>query len=761
MKRVQKFIGLLLIFLSSYASNGAHIIGGDVVYECINLDTVQKKTRFRIQFTMYRDSKGGGANFDNNASFGLFRRELNSTSWAHVTTITANPTNVSDVDYSNPCIIIPPNIGVQKGTYQFEVTLDWGQAVYQIAYQRCCRNGTITNIEQPGSTGAAFVLEIYATAINTCNNSPKFRNFPPTVICINQPLAFDHSAIDAEGDQLAYEFCSPLTAGGRDGDSGQGDPSGCTGVRPNPARCSPPFEEVRFRQPTFSPSSPLAASVPVLINPETGLITGTPNATGQYVVGVCVKEFRNGQLIGLVRRDFQFNVTTCQIAVDAIIEPDQNRITDGYVTTQRIGNRFLLKSCGAPKIPFINKSIQANNIKGYKWIVNNGAKRDSFTSKDLDYTFNGIGKYKALMIVNPDLSACSDTAEIDIEINPGLKADFSTKYDTCIAGDIAFTDKSTAAVAVKNYRWIFDKDTSKVQNPSYFYRTPGIKDVRFRITDINNCENEASKKVTYLPVPALLVIEPTQFVGCEPATIKFNNLSVPIDTTYKIEWTFGDGKTSNKISPLHTYDSSGVYSVRLALTSPIGCTTSKSYGQWIEVLEKPLAKFDYTPKSLNAINKKVNFTNYSEREISIVWDFGGKGTSFAENPIYTFPDTGLYKVRLLAFHESGCTDTAFADIDIKPVSELSMPTAFTPNNDGLNDEFKGFGNLDGVPSFKMTIWSRWGEKIYETTNPLAGWTGEKDNKGLLLPQGVYVYVIDYTTSRGEEKQLKGHVTLVR
>jgi gliding motility-associated-like protein len=130
-------------------------------------------------------------------------------------------------------------------------------------------------------------------------------------------------------------------------------------------------------------------------------------------------------------------------------------------------------------------------------------------------------------------------------------------------------------------------------------------------------------------------------------------------------------------------------------------------------------------------------------------------------PTFTFPDTGFYKVKLIAFHENGCTDTAYADIDVLPLTSFSYPSAFTPNNDGLNDDFRPFGAFEGISDFKMIIWSRWGEKIFETNDPNIGWTGEKNNEGLLLPQGVYVYTIDYLTSRGEAQQQKGHVTLIR
>jgi len=68
---------------------------------------------------------------------------------------------------------------------------------------------------------------------------------------------------------------------------------------------------------------------------------------------------------------------------------------------------------------------------------------------------------------------------------------------------------------------------------------------------------------------------------------------------------------------------------------------------------------------------------------------------------------------------------------------------------------------DGITNFNMTIWNRWGEKIYETSDPDAGWNGRKNNVGEMSQQGVYVYVTTFIGPRGEPYNLKGFATLLR
>ena len=187
MHRINRILTLICLFMTFFwisHVDALHIIGGDVVYKCITRDTVRNEIEYEIIFTMYRDSRSGGAQFDNPASFGIYRGV--GGSWRFERTIAGvRVENVADIDIAtnNPCILVPVNVGVQRGVYTFTVRLPIINESYLISYQRCCRNNTILNIVNPGGTGAAFTTEITPEAQKLCNNSPVFNNFPPVVIC--------------------------------------------------------------------------------------------------------------------------------------------------------------------------------------------------------------------------------------------------------------------------------------------------------------------------------------------------------------------------------------------------------------------------------------------------------------------------------------------------------------------------------------------------------------------------------------------------
>jgi gliding motility-associated-like protein len=124
----------------------------------------------------------------------------------------------------------------------------------------------------------------------------------------------------------------------------------------------------------------------------------------------------------------------------------------------------------------------------------------------------------------------------------------------------------------------------------------------------------------------------------------------------------------------------------------------------------------------------------------------------------TITNAGNYTI--VASDEYGCKKIFNTNITDQNCAEciVFIPTAFTPNNDGLNDVFKP--KLDCAPAaFHIKIFDRWGEKIFESTNINKGWDG--NYLGKKLSTGAYVYFIDYKTISGTAKTIKGMLTLLQ
>lgn len=742
------FIGL---FCMPGVLSARHIIGGEITYRYISTNA-QGDNRYEFTMKIYRDCFGGGAGFDNPAEMAIFRGTYNNNILLSSFEIfTQSITRLIPVP--PPCVTQLPSVCVEEGIYVFERTLPvLLNESYFIVYQRCCRNQTIKNIVAPGDIGATYMVELTSSAQQLKNSSPTFNSFPPIIICGNIPLVFDHAATDPEGDQIYYSFCSPLEGGGPI----LNPPGlyGCNGAVPTPP-CGPPFNNVPFVVPDYGPTNPMGGNPQVSINNLTGLITGTPTVLGQFVVGVCIQEFRGATLLSTVRRDFQFNVAECTPTVLANIQ------SDSIVGPKR----FVLNSCGNNTVTFQNQSVQQSNITNFEWRFN--LKTSTFvdnTNWNATVTFPDTGSYSGVLYLNPG-KPCADTATIRVNIFPEINADFEFDYDTCVAGPVAFTDLSTGEGGINRWSWNFGvpNGTSTAQNPDFLYPIPGNHPVNLRVLDKNNCSDNVTKIVNWFPVPPLIILQPSRYIGCAPAEIFLNNLSTPIDSTYQIEWDFGDGKTtSGIISPTHIYETPGIYTVQVAITSPIGCYTADTFPNLIRVEPSPIANFTFFPDSLlNQFNNTVQFTDLSVGANRWNWQFDQYGTTTKQNPTFTFPDTGRMKITLIATHPQGCKDSLSKYLDIVPEIRWFMPNAFTPNGDGQNDGFLGKGYLEGVTNFTMTIWNRWGELVFETKDPTESWNGRKQNSGGMSPDGVYVYHVTFTGPRGERQEYKGYATLIQ
>lgn len=388
---------LFFSFFSSYL-NAAHIIGGEMTYKCLGDD--------QYEFTMkiYRDCFGFGADFDSSPLSGT-QASITIYNGVSQTPFISAQANAQgsiyldapsvqhlDVVYPSQCLTSLP-VCVEEGIYKFILTLPNSPESYYVIYQRCCRNNTISNIILPEETGATFFIELKPEAQfangNCPNNSPEFADFPPLVLCTNEPINFNHSATDDDADELLYRFCSPLKGGGLAGTAGApGLATDINGVAPNPD-APIPYNIVDWILPTYSGIAPLAGNPQVAIDEQTGIITGTPNLIGQFVVGICVDEYRTGVLLSTVQRDFQFNIKACT-------QP----LVDSDFSFDLISN----------DVNFSNESVNAYT---YEWDFGD---QNTSTEESPSHSYSSVGTFTVTLNAYNDLCQLVDSKTKEVEI---------------------------------------------------------------------------------------------------------------------------------------------------------------------------------------------------------------------------------------------------------------------------------------------------------------------------------------------------------
>lgn len=539
-----RYIAIIFLLLF-YKASATHIVGGEIYYTCLG------NNNYKITLKLYRDCFNGQAPFDSPAFIGIY-----DASGSLINTLSMNYTgpNLIPPVVISPCLVPPSNVCVEEAIYEQTVNLPPLAGGYNIVYQRCCRNGTITNLFGPGDTGSSYLAHIPDPADATCNSSPRFSNFPPLFLCSNINFNFDHVATDPDGDVLVYSFCDAY--------------AGASTINPAPNPPDPPpFPFVDYIA-GYTGAYPIDANPAFNINQNTGFLTGTPTTIGQYVVGVCVSEYRNGILLSTNKRDFQFNILFCDAAIASI--PAQTLFCNGYTVNFNGG-----------------ASVNSNT---YFWNFGDPSTlADTSNLISTSYTYADTGVYTVMLVAYDPSGNCYDTAYSDFEIYPLLDATITSPPAQC-----------------------FD-------NNSFDFQAGG------------NFTSDATFLWNFGPTAA-----PQTSTQQNPTGINFSNL--------------------------------GASNVSLTI-SQYGCTDTFTGNGNVLTVNRPTAE-------ISAINQycvgyEIDFQNNSTNSTAWHWDFGIANTladtSNLFQPVYLYPDSGIYTITLIAINQGICSDTAEIDFWVYPM----------------------------------------------------------------------------------------------
>lgn len=168
---------------------------------------------------------------------------------------------------------------------------------YYAVWERCCRNGNILNIQEPGKAGATYYL-YFPPLHEAINSSPRFKPVVGDFLCANKPMQLDFGASDPDGDSLAYRLVTPVIGSSND----------VTNISPYPS--SSPWQKALWLAP-FDSVHVTLGEVPLSIDAQTGLVSLNSSFRGLFLFAIECTEYRAGQPIGKVYRDYQLNITPC------------------------------------------------------------------------------------------------------------------------------------------------------------------------------------------------------------------------------------------------------------------------------------------------------------------------------------------------------------------------------------------------------------------------------------------------------------------
>ena len=354
-----------------------------------------------------------------------------------------------------------------------------------------------------------------------------------------------------------------------------------------------------------------------------------------------------------------------------------------------------------------------------------------------------------------DNNGCT-TATQEITVIPSHAVEinaYANKYKVCPGEPIAVT----ADINFGRPPYTTYVNDDMVNTPIIVY--PGIDNVNYFVKVVDAC-GSTDIDTLILETFDIPVISFSADIlsGCQPLEVTFNQ---EIDSVASFSWNFGDEEGSHSENPVHTFKNSGTFDITLSIVTKNGCSAQKTVNKLITVFPKPTAKFIATPEITSFVNPDISFDNISESAVSYVWDFGDGDSSITANPSHSFSKVGDYMVTLIAYTEHNCSDTSAKEIRITEEFTLYVPTAFTPDNDDINETFKVKGNGIDLDDYHLYIYDRWGQLIFETEDLYGEWDGTFQKSNKKVPNGTYRWVIYGKDFNGKSFTKTGNVSVLR
>lgn len=428
-------------------------------------------------------------------------------------------------------------------------------------------------------------------------------------------------------------------------------------------------------------------------------------------------------------------------------------------------NKKPLESCEKGVVEFRNEST--NSVRFF-WNFGDGGLSNEINP---NYVYNKFGLYK-IMLYGYDKDGCVDSSDGSdlFRVIERPKANFNyapnqPKLPNAVVKFDNLTTIQSVNLNTLRYEWDFG-DGSPISNQFSFFDHTYTKagTVEVKLTAYNQQCSDVVTKTIYIedPKPIVKFIADV-YEGCAPLKVKFTNQT---SNAHTFQWIFNDGSPDEFVeNPEHVFEFPGRWDVTLRATGT-GGTSSFTQQYMITVHPKPHADFISSRQYLNLPNAIFRLQNLSYGSIKHDWylyDSLGNNInrSVLRDPTFQIGQKGTYGVKLIATSDRGCTDTLFKPeyLNVLQPGNVFAPSGFSPNKNGVNDEF--YPTLMNVKpnNYVFRVYNRWGEKLFETTKLYDGWDGTFKEEN--CQQDVYIWTVNGEYENNDLFHFRGTITLLR
>lgn len=776
--------GLLIFSISILLSQSGwatHIIGGNIILEHI------QDNDYRLGLKVFVDCENGtkAALYEENGLYvGMYSRfsdQLIDSFQLFLKEGRDDPVDivrkecVEEVDF---CMIV----AFYYETVTLSPTKYNDPAGYYFSWERCCRNKVVSNIIDSETNGIAFYAEVPGFAVK--NSLPRFDNLPLSLLCVGNFFAYNFKVIDDDGDSLVISLTEPLKG---NLDQGRPNSNGSTGW---PILIPKPYPKVDWSA-DFGLDNVMNGRPSLTIDSETGVASVTPTQQGVFVFAIKVEEFRKGVRLGEVIRELQYTVSTCSEnespTADVSFQDSIFRVYPGKefninftvadgdgdsVFAQPIGPMFRTELVGSPKALFRTVRGQGMLDVSISWSPTCDQVRGEPYSASINIKDNGcplpsqkLVDFKVL-VENPPVFEAPDIFCVERLSEDSLQVRLAFKeYGGHFAGIVLERNDGTG--------WDTIDTITSAQQKTYhdFAERNAQKEFCYRAYAINICGVKGDVTDSFCSV---------RDIDVPPLVSEISHLTVNDDEFIQLEWQ------SNRAIDFGTYElyrsrgmedsilvkimdratdtffidsfvdaDSFVYSYRLQVVDDCDDRSGASDGAENILLDGTVLPF-VDSLYWNGFDVwevgEYELSGISEPNLSKANESFLPSTQYFAHELDHLDD-GLWSYRLNAIQKDGRLVSSSNTLDLAQKPIIWVPNAFTPNLDDKNELWDI--SVDFVSDYFLQVFNRWGQLIFESTDPSLVWDGKEAN------EGVYLYKLSYQNLKGKINFQSGSIHVFR
>ena len=402
-----------------------------------------------------------------------------------------------------------------------------------------------------------------------------------------------------------------------------------------------------------------------------------------------------------------------------------------------------------------SSATTSGSITQWTWNFGNGDTQVKTNNNPFSYTYTAVGNYNVGLFVTGSNGCVSDSFKLTVNVTSKPSSSFNIAGKSCVDSVYSFTSATLSGAVPSNWYWNFgDGQTVNITSThlaNHNYTVPAISlRVRHAVT-YGGCPSDTTDQI----ISAIFGNPSANFTIdsdtlCENLPVKISGVGSADISVWN--WDFGNGLGNQVPTFSRIYPTAGNYTVKLFVQNAGGCKSALQSAP-LNIAVAPVV--DAGPdiylrpgesKTINASIANASLYNFLWTPATFL------NSSVILNPITSALNPLLYTI-MAVNKTSGCVD--YDSVDVKIVTTIFVPNAFSPNGDNINDVW-GIPALQSYPEAVVTIYNRYGQKIFESLGYTKAWDGTY--KGKKQPMGSYVYLIKPTANAVE--YLKGTVTII-